>query len=105
MSNTPQQVHHERFPWMHIIGYVLSIVLTAVAFWLVLAHEMKPAPTLFIIVILAVLQIFVQLFFFMHINESDGPAWHTMMLVLGFFFVVVIVAGSIWIMSFDSMVA
>jgi cytochrome o ubiquinol oxidase operon protein cyoD len=97
--------HDGRFPWAHIVGYVLSLVLTAAAFWLVLTHRMGVAPTLFIIVVLGVLQIFVQLFFFMHITESDGPPWHTMMLLVGFLFVVVIVGGSIWIMSFNAQVA
>lgn len=96
--------HAGRFPWAHIVGYILSLVLTAAAFWLVLAHKAGLAATLVVIVLLGVLQILVQLFFFMHITESDGPAWHTVMLLVGFLFVVVIVGGSIWIMSFGGQV-
>lgn len=92
-------------PWMHIIGFVLSIVLTLAALWLVLGHAMRPAPLFFTIMVLAVLQIAVQLFFFMHITESYGPAWHVWMLALGVVLVVAIVAGSIWIMTFGGDVA
>jgi cytochrome o ubiquinol oxidase operon protein cyoD len=88
-----------------IIGFVLSIILTLAALWLVLGHVMRPGPLFFTIMVLAVLQIGVQLFFFMHITESYGPAWHVWMLTLGMVLVVTIVAGSIWIMTFGGDVA
>ncbi|WP_369406147.1 cytochrome o ubiquinol oxidase subunit IV [Alicyclobacillus kakegawensis] len=90
------------WPWMHIIGFVISILLTLIALRLVLAHAMGPAGLFVTIMVLAVLQILVQLFFFMHILEGGGPRWHLWMLTLGFIFVFTIIAGSIWIMTFGA---
>ncbi|GGI97223.1 hypothetical protein GCM10010885_03470 [Alicyclobacillus cellulosilyticus] len=90
------------FPWSHMVGFILSIVLTVAALWAVLARALHPGPLTTFILVLGVLQIVVQLFFFMHITESEGPPWHAWMLMLGFVFVVAIVAGSIWIMSFGT---
>jgi cytochrome o ubiquinol oxidase operon protein cyoD len=103
MSMVEEKVNRhdgEHGPWMHIIGFVISIALTLIALWLVLAHVMRPAPLFATIMILAVLQILVQLFFFMHILERRGPAWHVWMLALGFVFAFTVIAGSIWIMTF-----
>ena len=66
---------------------------------------MPKGAVLGFIVLLAVVQIFVQLFMFMHITESYGPAYHTLMLMIGFFFVIAIVGGSIWVMSFNAQVS
>ena len=96
----PGHSHGEHGPWMHIIGFVLSIVLTLIALRLVLANAFHPAMMVTVILSLAVLQILVQLFFFMHITESHGPKYHVLSLLLGAVFTIAIVAGSIWIMTF-----
>ncbi|MDQ0188621.1 cytochrome aa3 quinol oxidase subunit IV [Alicyclobacillus cycloheptanicus] len=90
------------FPWHHVIGFVISIVLTLIALWLVLNGVMPASGLMTVILLLAVLQIGVQLFFFMHITESPGPKYHVLALVFGAVFLITIVAGSIWIMSFGS---
>lgn len=89
---------------MHIIGFVISLVLTYIALKLTLAHKMAPGGLLFTILFLAVLQIFVQLLFFMHITEKVGHRWHVWMLSLGFLFTFAIVGGSMWIMTFGGTV-
>jgi cytochrome o ubiquinol oxidase operon protein cyoD len=107
MSTLDNQVQGQHtgkhgFPWMHIIGFVLSLALTALALWMALAHVFSFRLLFAVILGLAVLQFFVQLFFFMHIKESHGRPWHIWMLGLGLFLVVTIVAGSIWVMTFSS---
>lgn len=97
--------HEERFPWMHVIGFVLSVLLTIVALWAVESHALHQGPLLFIIMALAVVQIFVQLFFFMHITENYGPAYHSVMLIIAVINVIAIVGGSMWIMSFNAQVS
>ncbi|MBX5436433.1 MAG: cytochrome C oxidase subunit IV family protein [Alicyclobacillaceae bacterium] len=96
---------HRHSPAMYIVGYVLSLVLTAVAFWLALTHAMAIGPLMWVLMILAGLQIIVQLYFFMHVTEGDGPPFHSVALVLGLIFTFAIALMSIWIMSFHSMVA
>jgi cytochrome o ubiquinol oxidase operon protein cyoD len=98
------QANHHESPKMYIIGYILSLVLTVAAFWLVLAHVMSTTPLVITILALATLQIFVQLFFFMHVTEGEGPNYHGMALLLGAVFVITVVFGSLWIMSFNAQV-
>jgi len=108
MLNTPESKsslashHTERFPWKGIIGYIMSIILTAFSMWIVLGHVAQYGTALFIILGLAVLQIFVQLFMFMHVTESDdGPPWQVLGLLAGLLFVATIVGMSMWIMTFN----
>jgi cytochrome o ubiquinol oxidase subunit IV len=88
----------------YIIGFVLSIVLTVIPLVLVLNHTLGKTGLIVSILLTAVLQFVVQLFFFMHIRDGQGPRYNVMALILGIIFVVTIVAGAIWIMSFNSQV-
>jgi cytochrome aa3 quinol oxidase subunit IV len=92
------------FPWEHVIGYVGSILLTVVALWFTLNAPFSHGGIVTILLVLAVLQILIQLIFFMHITEKRGPAYHSIAIALGFLFTFAVVAGSIWIMTFNSMV-
>lgn len=100
--NQDSQGHNSSRPY--IIGYILSLVLTAAAFVLVLTQGMGIVPLMIVLLLLATLQIFVQLFFFMHVTEGEGPSYHVMALVLGALFTFTIIGGSIWIMTFNSQV-
>lgn len=88
------------FPWKHLVGLILSIGLTLAALGLVLAHGLSRAELMAVVMLLAVVQIAVQLIFFMHFTESVGPKYHITGLALGLFFAFCVVAGSIWIMTF-----
>lgn len=94
-----------RFPWSHIIGYLLSIALTVAAFEMVFHHAAKFGLLLFVILVLAALQILVQLLFFMHVTERHGPHYHLMMFAVALFFVFVFVGASMWIMTFNTPVS
>ncbi|MCL6453372.1 MAG: cytochrome C oxidase subunit IV family protein [Alicyclobacillus sp.] len=86
-----------------VIGFVLSIILTLIALWAVMNRVLGAGSLIALILILGAIQIFIQLFFFMHVTESKGPNWHAWMLALGLVFVIAIVAGSIWIMAFGAL--
>jgi len=95
---------NKAFPWAHVIGYVGSILLTVLALWFTLTASLPQGGMITILLVLAVLQILIQLIFFMHITEKNGPAYHTMAIALGFLFTFAVVAGSIWVMTFNSQV-
>lgn len=97
--------HDEHSAKSYIIGYIISLVLTAIPVILTLSHAFSKIPLIVIGIIMAVLQIFVQLFFFMHIREGEGPKYHVMTLILGAVIVFAIVGASVWIMSFNSQVS
>ncbi|MDP9729097.1 cytochrome aa3 quinol oxidase subunit IV [Alicyclobacillus tolerans] len=106
-SNTPTRSHHheEKFPWKHIIGYVLSLVLTFAAIWFVLDSHLPSSAIISAIVILAVFQAVIQLFMFMHLTEAFGPNYQQFLIFFAMFIAFTVVAGSIWIMAFKSYVA
>jgi cytochrome o ubiquinol oxidase operon protein cyoD len=88
----------------YLIGFILSIVLTIIPLVLVLEHMLAKTALIVSILTAAVLQFVLQLFFFMHIRDGEGPRYNVMALILGLVFVVTIVAGAMWIMSFNSQV-
>jgi cytochrome o ubiquinol oxidase subunit IV len=104
MSNHETAHEHTGSIKAYIIGFVLSIVLTIIPLVLVLDHMMAKSALVVSILLAAVLQFVLQLFFFMHIRDGEGPRYNVAALILGIVFVVTIVAGAIWIMSFNSQI-
>ena len=90
---------HHGFPWKHIIGFILSLVLTFAALFIVLSGALPTTMTLTAIVVLAIFQVLVQLLMFMHLNEHEG-VFQTISMAFGFLIALAVVAGSIWVMSF-----
>lgn len=87
------------------IGYLLSLSLTLVAFSVVKRHvdsgHLSPSDNyvLAILAMLAVTQLFVQLVFFLHLDRESKPRWNAVVLAFAAVVVVIVVAGSIWIIS------
>ncbi|MGC4378488.1 cytochrome o ubiquinol oxidase subunit IV [Fictibacillus sp. Mic-4] len=88
----------------YVTGFIASIVLTIIPLLLVVNHTFKKGTLTVAILGMAICQLFVQLFFFMHLKDEKKPRYNAMALVLGIIFVFTIVAGSIWIMSFNEQV-
>ncbi|CAM5795741.1 cytochrome o ubiquinol oxidase subunit IV [Brevibacillus borstelensis] len=85
----------------YVIGFILSIVLTIIPLMLVMNHMLEKTALVITIMVMAILQFIVQLFFFMHIREGEKPRYNVQTLILGLVIVFTIVAGSIWIMTFN----
>ncbi|GIP22756.1 cytochrome o ubiquinol oxidase subunit IV [Paenibacillus sp. J22TS3] len=88
----------------YVLGFIFSIVLTIIPLVIVMNGLLNKTQTVITIMIMAILQLIVQLFFFMHIREGEKPRWNVMTLIVGIIIVFTVVAGSIWIMSFNSTV-
>lgn len=88
----------------YVTGFIISIILTIIPLVLVLNHMMSKTGLIVVSVALAIAQFLVQLFFFMHIRDGEGPKYNVMALILGVVVVFTIVAGSMWVMTFNSMV-
>lgn len=82
----------------YVIGYVLSLILTIIPIVFVLNDIVEGTAAVVLLFVTAILQFFVQLFFFMHLREESKPRWNLMTLLLGLMIVLIIVVGSIWIM-------
>jgi cytochrome o ubiquinol oxidase operon protein cyoD len=85
----------------YIIGFALSIILTIIPLVAVMNHMLSKTGTIVLILIMAVLQFGVQLFFFMHVKEGENARWNIMALIFGLVILLTIVAGSIWIMTYN----
>lgn len=89
----------------YISGFVLSILLTLTAFGLVFWHissqHISLPHTILVpsIIILAVLQLIVQLVFFIHLGHEEKPKLNLMAFLFMLLVVVILVAGSLWIMA------
>lgn len=83
----------------YIVGFILSIVLTFVAYILVVNHILEGAWLVGAIIVLAIIQLFVQLFFFLHLGKESKPRWNLLMFSFALLVVVIVVFGSLWIMN------
>lgn len=82
----------------YVIGLILSIVLTAIPFGMVMSGN-SGAITLGIILLCLVAQVFVQLVFFLHMNGSSDQFWNTTSGIFVALIILIVVLGSIWIMN------
>lgn len=82
----------------HVIGFVLSIVLTLAAYFLVTEHFFSTVNTLIAIGAMAAIQAYLQLYFFLDLGNEPKPRWNMMHFLFMLLVLVVIVGGSMWIM-------
>ncbi len=89
-----------------LIGFALSILLTFTAYVVVFihvnaAHEAISHEVLIpTILALAMAQLVVQLFFFLHLGfGTRGERWKLGIFISTFALVLIVVVGSIWIMN------
>ena len=82
----------------YVIGFVLSVVLTAIPFWMVMTGAADARTTAVTIVALAVVQILVHTVAFLHVNTRAEGGWTLMAYVFTAVLVLIVIAGSLWIM-------
>ncbi len=85
----------------YVIGFVMSLVLTAIPLIVVLNDMLEGTAAKVVLLGSAILQFVVQLVYFMHLKEEGKPRYNLMVLILGLTIVLTIVAGSIWIMTYN----
>lgn len=83
----------------YVIGLILSLVLTAIAFGVVMFGSLGETISIILILLCAVGQMLVQLIFFLHMNGSSEQAWNTLSAVFVTILVAILIVGSIWIMQ------
>lgn len=89
----------------YLFGYVLSVIFTVLAFVLVQMHLnsshnfLEDNLLILIIFIFALLQLVIQLIFFLHILNEDKPKWNLLFFIGTFILVLMVIISSIWIMN------
>lgn len=83
----------------YIIGFVLSVLLTVIPFWLVLGDvEIGTGLAIGMIFGLGAVQIMVHVHYFLHVTVRAEQGWQAMSLIFTAVLLVIILAGSIWVM-------
>lgn len=82
----------------YVIGFVLSVVLTAIPFWLVMAKLLPPQATKFIILGFAAVQVVVHMVYFLHLNAKVEGGWSMLAFLFTLIVVLIMLSGSIWVM-------
>ena len=82
----------------YVVGFLLSVVLTAIPFWLVMEKVSTPAATGFIVLGFAAVQMLVHMVYFLHLNARVEGGWSMLALLFTAALVVIVLAGSVWVM-------
>ena len=91
-------IHHGSFR-DYVIGFVLSIILTAIPFWLVMSEALGDKQvTALVVMAFAAVQIVVHMIYFLHLNTSSEGGWTMMALIFTIVMVVIAMTGSLWVM-------
>lgn len=97
--------HHEEDGGYHAtvkgyaIGFVLSVLLTAIPFWLVMAKVLPSGRvTAFVILAFAAVQMVVHMVYFLHMNAKVEGGWSMLALLFTVALVVIMLSGAIWVM-------
>jgi cytochrome o ubiquinol oxidase operon protein cyoD len=84
---------------IHTIGLALAVVLTAISFWVANTSLLWGPGVLLGLAVLAIAQMGVHLVFFLHITTGPDSTNNVLALALGILVVILVAAGSIWIMA------
>lgn len=83
----------------YLTGFVLSVLLTAIPFWLVMA-KVLPTPTITVLVILAfaMVQVVVHMVYFLHMDAKSENGWNLLALIFTAVLLVIVLIGTLWVM-------
>ncbi|MEM8570001.1 MAG: cytochrome o ubiquinol oxidase subunit IV [Pseudomonadota bacterium] len=83
----------------YITGFLLSVVLTIIPFWIVLGDvDINLYLALTIIFGLGAIQIIVHVVYFLHVTFAAEDGWQAMSLGFTAVLIVICLVGSIWVM-------
>ena len=83
----------------YMTGFVLSVILTAIPFWLVMGDVIKDTGmTALVILGFAAVQIVVHMIYFLHMNFHSEGGWNMLALIFTIVIVAIAIAGSLWVM-------
>ena len=83
----------------YIIGFVLATLFTLLSFGLVAFKDSLPKIAIIIsLSVAALLQMFVHLYYFLHLNKSSEQRWNVIALAFTALLIFIFVGGTIWVM-------
>ena len=96
----PDVPFYQRKPLLadYVTGFLTAIALTAVPFWVVAAGDIGRSDAMILIAAFAVIQMIVQLRFFLHYSTNRVPLEATIALALAIGIGLIIIGGAMWVM-------
>ena len=82
----------------YMIGFVLSIILTAIPFGLVMFPSLPKNLTVLVVVAMAVIQVVVHLVYFLHMDRSKEQRSNVSTFLFTVMVIALLVGLSLWIM-------
>ena len=82
----------------YMIGFVLSVILTAIPFALVMTGVLPTQTTALIVMAFAVVQIVVHMIYFLHMNSKSEGGWVMLAVIFTLIIVVISLVGTLWVM-------
>ncbi|HEY8608292.1 MAG TPA: cytochrome o ubiquinol oxidase subunit IV [Noviherbaspirillum sp.] len=83
----------------YTIGFLLSVILTAIPFWLVMGNVFESSSTTAMAILaLGAVQIVVHMVYFLHMNSRSEGGWTMLAFLFTLVLLVITLAGSIWVM-------
>ncbi|AIO68896.1 cytochrome o ubiquinol oxidase subunit IV [Burkholderia sp. ABCPW 14] len=82
----------------YVAGFILSVLLTAASFGLVLSGALSSHASLIALAALAFVQIVVHLVYFLHMNASSGQRWNVMAFSYTVLTAAILIVGTLWVM-------
>ncbi|MCK7596542.1 cytochrome o ubiquinol oxidase subunit IV [Microbulbifer sp. CAU 1566] len=81
----------------YLVGFVLSVILTAIPFWAVMTGQFDKATSIWLVVVMAIVQVVVHLKYFLHLNFSIAGRANTFAFLFTALIIVMVVGLSVWI--------
>ena len=80
-------------------GFVLSVILTAIPFYLVMSGVIPDKfVTALVVMAFAFVQIIVHMIYFLHLSPRAEGGWQLMALIFTLIVLVIALSGSLWVM-------
>lgn len=83
----------------YIVGFLLSLLFTFIPYYMVVHQPITGSSLLITILVFAVLQLLVQVIFFLHIGRGPKPNWNLYYLIGTVITILIVVGGSIFIIN------
>ena len=84
--------------YSYVKGFVFSLILTLLAYFSVTEKWLKTPVLIATIIALGILQMWIQLFCFLHLGSETKPRWNLLSFLFMAVVVLILVGGSLWIM-------
>ena len=99
MAKVDKHEEHDSDLRSYLLGFVFSIVLSAAAFGIMLAGNFGRETTMVVLGCLGMLQLFVQLRYFLHIDGRRENQEDLYLILFASLVLLMMVVGTVWVLG------